>query len=140
MLTGDRTRTSVVFPRGGAAPAATRHGARAYVVFALPMMLAAVAAMPAHAQSTHQPGLDPRQAERKFEVPQSDHRAPRLPLRAPQLNAGNPKAGARPLFVLRGVSVSGANAIAPDAVARTYHALLGKKVSQADLAGIAQAT
>src|SRR4051812_26271858 len=105
----------------------------------LPLILAALASSPAHAQSTSQPGFDPRHAERKFERLQSDQRAPRMPLRAPALNAETPKVDATPLFVLRAVTVGGADAIAPDAVARTYQAYLGKKVSQADLAAIAEA-
>lgn len=107
---------------------------------ALAILLGTIAVQPAHAQSVSQQGFDPRQAERRFEAPQSDRRAPQILLRAaPRLGAANSKADAAPLFRLRKVAVNGAHAIAPEAIARTYGAYLGKDVSQADLAQIAEA-
>ena len=46
-------------------------------------------------------------------------------------------ADTRPLFVLRGVSLTGAQAIPRDQIISVYQPYLGKKVSQADLAAIA---
>ena len=46
-------------------------------------------------------------------------------------------ADSKPLFMLHGVSVTGAQAIPRDQIATAYQAYLGKKVSQADLAAIA---
>jgi hemolysin activation/secretion protein len=112
--------------------------ARARLILALAALLGAIAASPADAQSPP-PGFDPRQTERKFERQQSDHRAPQIPLRAPRLGATNASTEAKPLFRLRAVSVNGAQAIAPDVITRTYESYLGKQVSQADLAKIAEA-
>jgi hemolysin activation/secretion protein len=105
----------------------------------LVVILGTITASPAHAQNVSQPGFDPRQAERRFAAPQSDHRAPQLPLRTPRLGAANPGADATPLFRLRAISVDGARAIAPETIARSYEAYRGKNVSQADLAEIAEA-
>ena len=69
---------------------------------------------------------------------QSDQRISQ-PLRAPRLSFAKSKADPTPLFVLRNVSVNGAHAIAPDVTACAYQAYLGKKVSQADLAEMANA-
>jgi hemolysin activation/secretion protein len=108
------------------------------LITVLVTVLGAIAAVPAQAQSVPQAGFDPRQAERKFDV-QSDQRAPGPPLRAPRASFAKPDADPTPLFVLRKVSISGAQAIAPDALAHAYHAYLGKKVSQAELAAMAEA-
>jgi hemolysin activation/secretion protein len=99
-------------------------------------ILDALAAVPAQAQSA--PGFDPRQAERKFDA-QSEQRAPGPPLRAPRASFAKSKADPTPLLLLHKVSVDGAHAIAPDAIARAYQGYLGKKVSQADLAAMANA-
>src|ERR1700731_3736527 len=46
-------------------------------------------------------------------------------------------ADSKPIFVLRGVSLSGAGAIPHERIASVYQPYFGKKVSQADLAAIA---
>lgn len=46
-------------------------------------------------------------------------------------------ADTKPMFVLRGVSLSGAHAIPRDQITSVYQPYLGKKVSQAGLAAIA---
>src|SRR3954452_1720660 len=138
MLAGTPTRTTERFRR--AAPFAPAYRlARAHLLFVLALALCAIAPAPADAQTAAQPGFDPRQAERKFERLQSDHRPPQLPLRAPRLGAANPKISSTPLFKLRAVAVDGARAIAPDVLMHAYDSYLGKQVSQADLANIADA-
>ena len=97
------------------------------------------AGAPARAQSAPQPGFDPRQAERKFDAAQWEQRASQPPLRAPRLSFAKSSADPTPLFVLRKVSLSGAQAIAPDTLAHAYQSYFGKKVSQADLAAMAEA-
>src|SRR4051794_17439974 len=117
-----------------------RSGGRRAISKALPrrcvslvaMMLATIVS--AHGQSA--PGFDPRGAERRFERPQAENAPPRLP-HAPRGAAG--PADTRPLFVLRGVNVKGAQALPPDVIAGAYRGYLGKPVSQADLAAIANA-
>ena len=79
-------------------------------------------------------GFDPRGAERRFQRPQSENPSPALP-RAPRGADG--AADTRPLFVLRGVSVKGAQALDPEVIAAAYRGYLGRRVSQADLAAIA---
>src|SRR5581483_3004306 len=94
---------------------------------------------PAVAQQAN-PGYDPRQTEKKFDDQQSGQGRPARPsLRMPQLARPEITADARPLFELRGISVSGARSVPPDRLAAAYQPYLGKKVSQADLAAIAQA-
>jgi hemolysin activation/secretion protein len=142
MLAGARRQVSGHI-RGSIVRARARGVSRPHVVLAtvlsavLIIVVGAIA--PAHAQSAPQPGFDPRQAERKFEAAQSDQRASQPPLRAPRPSFVKSKADPTPLFVLRNVSLSGAHAIAPDVTARAYQAYLGKKVSQADLAEMAEA-
>ena len=103
----------------------------------LVLILSAIS-MPAEAQQTSQPGFDPRQTERRFDVPQSGQ-APsaRSSLRMPLASRPEATADAKPLFVLRGVSLTGEDAIPRDQIIRAYQPYLGKKVSQADLAAIA---
>jgi hemolysin activation/secretion protein len=142
MLAGARTRELELLHRK--VVCAARHGvprraAHAILVAVLITVVGAVAAAPAHAQSAPQSGFDPRQAERKFDAAQSDQRASGPPLPAPRLSFAKSKADPTPLFVLRKVSVGGAHALAPDALARAYQPYLGKKVSQADLAAMADA-
>ena len=102
--------------------------------------LSSLACYPAHAQQANQPGYDPRQTERRFEVQQSSQGAnarPRLP--SPQFARPEGQGDTKPLFVLRHVSIAGAAAIPQDRLAATYHPYIGRKVSQADLAAIAAA-
>ena len=85
-----------------------------------------------------QPGFDPRQTEKRFDVPQSGQ-APsaRSVSRMPLVSRPQVTADSKPLFVLRGVSLTGAHAIPRDQIVTAYQPYLGKKVSQADLAAIA---
>ena len=102
--------------------------------------LSSLACYSAHAQQANQPGYDPRQTERRFEVQQSSQGAnarPRLP--SPQFARPEGQEDTKPLFVLHHVSIAGAVAIPPDRLAATYHPYIGRKVSQADLAAIAAA-
>lgn len=99
-----------------------------------------IACVPAQAQHANQPGYDPRQTEKRFEEQQSSQGAngrPRLP--SPQFARPKGQGGARPLFVLRRVSITGAVAIPQDRLVTTYQSYIGKNVSQADLAAIAAA-
>ncbi len=92
-----------------------------------------------HGQQAN-PGYDPRQTEKHFDDLQSDEgRAVRSPLRMPSLARPEVTADAKPLFVLRAVSITGASALPHEQLASLYQPYLGKKVSQADLAAIAQA-
>ena len=94
----------------------------------------------AAAQQANQPGFDPRQTEKYFDDRQSGaDRAVRPPPRTPTLARPDVKADSKPLFVLHAVSVAGASALPRDALAASYRPYLGKMVSQADLAAIAQA-
>ena len=95
----------------------------------------------AQAQQANQPGFDPRQPEKHFDNLQSGRAQPpsRSTLRMPSLATQESVADTRPQFVLRGVSLQGASAIAPEQLATTYQPYLGKQVSQADLAAIAAA-
>jgi hemolysin activation/secretion protein len=104
------------------------------------MSLVLVAGVPAvRAQQANQPGFDPRQTEKYFDDLQSRRAQPgRSALRMPSLAKAATSADRKPLFVLRGVSLSGASAIPRDRLVTVYQPYLGKKVSQADLAAIAQ--
>jgi len=95
----------------------------------------------AQAQQANQPGFDPRQPEKHFDNLQSGRAQPpsRSTLRMPSLATQESVADTRPQFVLRGVSLQGASAIAPEQLATAYQPYLGKQVSQADLAAIAAA-
>lgn len=93
------------------------------------------------AQQANQPGFDPRQPEKYFENQSEQQILDRPPVRLPAIaQRGSGAAGeTTPQFVLRGVDVRGAKALPGDEIAAAYHAYLGKKVSQADLAEIAGA-
>jgi len=90
---------------------------------------------PATAQQGSQPGVDVRQLERRFET-QDTAQAPggRPGIAVPRVARPDVQADPRPLFVLRNVLLTGARAIAPERLATAYQPLIGKKVSQADLA------
>jgi hemolysin activation/secretion protein len=119
------------------AAAAPRRAAR-FAFASLVLTLSAI--MPAKAQQAGQPGFDPRQTEKHFETGQSGQTPPSRPaLRMPVLSRHQVPADAKPLFVLRGVSLTAARAISRDEMMRTYQPYLGKRVSQADLAAIAGA-
>ncbi|WP_171578312.1 ShlB/FhaC/HecB family hemolysin secretion/activation protein [Bradyrhizobium australiense] len=97
-----------------------------------------VACFSAQAQQANQPAYDPRQTEKRFEDQQSREGAngrPRLP--SPQFAGTEGEGDTRPLFVLRRVSISGAVAIPQDRLVTAYQPYIGKKVSQANLAAMA---
>ena len=105
------------------------------ITAALLLVLFAAGTLPASAETS---GFDSRQTEKRFDALQSGTAArPPLPLpRAPRPEA---TADSKPLFDLKGVTISGAHAIPRDRLATAYQPYLGKKVSQADLAAIAGA-
>jgi hemolysin activation/secretion protein len=100
-----------------------------------------VGGMPdAQAQHAGQPGFDPRQTEKYFDDQQSRPAQPNRPaVRMPSLAGATAGADRKPLFVLRGVLLAGASTIPRDQLVTAYQPYLGKQVSQADLAAIAQA-
>jgi len=86
------------------------------------------------------PGFDPRQTEKHFDDLQSGEGRPVRPaLRMPTLARQAVTADSKPLFVLRAISITGASALPHEQLATVYRPYLGRKVSQADLAAIAQA-
>ncbi len=94
---------------------------------------------PARAQQAN-PGFDPRQTEKRFDVPQSGQEQPgHQPVPVPSPARPGIKADTNPQFVLHGVSLAGMRAIPAAQAASTYQPYLGKKVSQADLVTIAGA-
>ena len=91
-----------------------------------------------HAQQATSPGYDPKQTEKRFEdQAQTPAGRPRLP--TPQFGRAETHGDAKPLFVLRHISITGAAALPPARLAESYKAFVGKKVSQADLAAITAA-
>ena len=90
------------------------------------------------AQQATSPGYDPKQTEKRFEdQTQAPAGRPRLP--PPQFGRAETQGDAKPLFVLRHISVTGAAALPPARLVESYKAYVGKKVSQADLAAITAA-
>ena len=90
------------------------------------------------AQQATPPGYDPKQTEKRFEdQAQTPAGRPRLP--TPQFGRAETHGDAKPLFVLRHISITGAAALPPARLAELYKAFVGKKVSQADLAAITAA-
>src|SRR5215470_9496525 len=106
-------------------------------VFVLGLVVTSVSA---HAQQASSPGFDVRQTERRFEA-QEYGQAPggQRGVAVPRVARGETQADPRPLFVLRNVSLTGAHAVPPQALAAVWQPFIGKKVSQADLASIATA-
>ena len=102
------------------------------------LVLLATASVPAASQS-HQPRLDPRQTEKKFEAFQVEQqRARKLAIKVPTLaKPETPLADTKPLFKLTGVSLRGGRVISRDMIAETYRSYIGQTVSQADLVAIA---
>src|SRR5664279_1435936 len=117
------------------------HGKSVSIAAGLALLVSAIfPAFPAKAQQASQPGFDPRQTEKHFDALQSGPaQSARPSLRMPLVSGPEATADTKPIFVLRGISLTGANAISRDAVLRAYQPYLGKKVSQADLAAIATA-
>jgi hemolysin activation/secretion protein len=125
---------------GGADVRAPKSPHSTTLFFAVACFLLPIATMPRSIAQQANPGYDPRQTEKQFDDKQSDSGRPmRSPLRMPHAARSEVTADNKPLFVLRGVSLVGATAFSHDRLAETYQPYLGKKVSQADLAAIAQA-
>lgn len=121
--------------RAGARP---RFGLGRFALPGLALILSAIIALPAKAQQASQPGFDPRQTERRFDVPQSGQAPSARPaVRMPLVSRPEGTADTKPLFVLRGVSLTGAQTVPRDQIVNVYEPYLGKKVSQADLSAIA---
>jgi hemolysin activation/secretion protein len=109
-------------------------------LFAAIVALTSSFATPARAQQANQPGFDPRQTEKHFDDLQSGQSRPaKPPLRVPSFARPQVSADSKPQFVLRAISLAGVSSMPRDQLAATYRPYLGKKVSQADLAAIAQA-
>jgi hemolysin activation/secretion protein len=108
-------------------------------VFAAALLAGWLAPTMAFGQQAN-PGFDPRQTEKHFDDLQSrEGGSAQPPLRMPSLGRGTATADGKPLFVLRGIAVTGASALPHAQLATVYQPYLGKNVSQADLAAIAQA-
>jgi hemolysin activation/secretion protein len=132
--------TEVSRKRDRALPCAAIRPHRGKAASAVAFTLLILTISPTRAQQASQPGFDPRQTEKRFDTLQSGPAQPARPsLRMPLLSRPQVAADTKPLFVLRGVSLTGASAISRDAMLRAYQPYLGKKVSQADLAAIAAA-
>jgi len=103
------------------------------------MLLVFASAEHARAQNApSQPRIDLRQTEKTFDTLQTERkRAEKPALRLPRAPAPAPAPDSRPMFKLTSVSVVGASAISEELIAETYRPHIGKKVSAADLAGIA---
>jgi hemolysin activation/secretion protein len=107
-------------------------------VVAIAAALCLSAIWPAFAQQASQPGYDPKQTEKHFDDVQEGPSHPaRAPLHMPSFAHSQGAADGKSLFVLRGISLVGATAIPHEELAATYRPYIGRKVSQADLAGIA---
>jgi hemolysin activation/secretion protein len=95
---------------------------------------------PARAQQANQPGFDPRQTEKRFDDLGFGRPQPaKPPLRVPSLARPEVSADSKPQFVLQAILLFGDTVMPREELAATWRPYLGKKVSQADLAGIAQA-
>jgi hemolysin activation/secretion protein len=109
-------------------------------LFGLIAALLVSLATPARAQQANQPAFDPRQTEKRFDDLGSGRTQPaRPPPRVPSLARPEASADTKPQFVLGAVQLSGVSAMPREELAATWQPYLGKKVSQADLASIAQA-
>ncbi|TYO67169.1 ShlB/FhaC/HecB family hemolysin secretion/activation protein [Bradyrhizobium hipponense] len=107
---------------------------------AMGLLLRTIAGIPqALAQQASQPGFDPRQTEKYFDT-QTDQNSRRgASVKLPAVGRPDSGADTRPQFVLRGVSISGADALPHEHISGTYQPYLGRQVSQADLVAIAGA-
>jgi hemolysin activation/secretion protein len=91
------------------------------------------------AQAQQAPRIDPRQTEKTFEEFRRNRERNKSEVVVPQARELQGAPDARPLFVLRGIVIEGASAIPPSQLAESADAYIGKKISPADLAAIAQA-
>ncbi|WP_369722395.1 ShlB/FhaC/HecB family hemolysin secretion/activation protein [Bradyrhizobium sp. LLZ17] len=113
---------------------------RRYSAAVIGLLLPTIAGIPQSlAQQASQPGFDSRQTEKYFDN-QTDQNSRRgASVKLPAVGRSDNGADTRPQFVLRNVSVRGADAVALDRIAATYQPYLAKHVSQADLVAIAGA-
>lgn len=111
-----------------------------HLLTALVLLAPFFAGLPqASAQQANQPGFDPRQPEKYFDNQTEREALGRPPARLPTVGQPNTGGDTRPQFALREISVSGAQSVSRDRIAAVYQPYLGKQVSQADLAAIADA-
>lgn len=86
------------------------------------------------------PGFDPGQPAKRFDAMRRDQQRSEPRMAFPAVRNATPATGSdRKMFVLRSVSLAGAQAIPAAALASAYRDYLGKPVSQADLAVITEA-
>jgi hemolysin activation/secretion protein len=105
----------------------------------LALIFSAIMSVPVSAQQASSPGFDSRQIEKRFDAPQSGQATSgRSVVRMPLVSRPAATADSKPLFDLRSVSLTGVRAIPRDRIIAAYQPYLGKKVSQADLAAIAE--
>jgi hemolysin activation/secretion protein len=91
-------------------------------------------------QSAHPAAIDPSQTEKRIDAQQAElRRARKPPPKIPRIARPEVQADTRPLFVLKSVSIEGANAVSSSALAELYQPYLGRKISQADMLAIANA-
>ncbi|MBR0964800.1 ShlB/FhaC/HecB family hemolysin secretion/activation protein [Bradyrhizobium diazoefficiens] len=136
-------RLTIPYPPHGTSP--SNYGERPaqgvvgkYLAAALVLLAPTFAGISqALAQQANQPGFDPRQPEKYFENQSEQETLSRPPVKLPAVGQPSTVGDTKPQFVLRGVNISGAHAIAKDRIAAVYQSYVGKKVSQADLAAIA---
>ncbi|SFI46944.1 POTRA domain-containing protein [Bradyrhizobium sp. Gha] len=111
-----------------------------HLLTALVLAASTIAGVPqVFAQQAHTPGFDPRQPEKYFENQNERESLSRPALKLPSAGQSNAEGDSKAQFVLRGIDISGAQAISPDRIAAAYQPYLGKSVSQADLVAIAGA-
>src|SRR4051812_43389778 len=92
-----------------------------HLLTALVLLVPIFAGVPqAFGQQASQPGFDPRQPEKYFENQTERESLSRPPVRLPTVGQPNTGAATKPQFVLRGVNVSGAQAVSPDRIAAVY--------------------
>lgn len=99
-----------------------------------------IAAGPAWSQAGRAPPINPFQPNTSLDLNQAQAKRPNKPVAVPGL-AQTPSPAAAdttPFMTLAGVSVTGAYAIPPGAIAQCYEPYLGKSVSQADLVAITE--
>jgi hemolysin activation/secretion protein len=97
----------------------------------------ACASAPGYAQQASQPAFDPTQLDRRFETQQQGARGePRLPSTR---FAGSERKDQSPSILVRRVVIEGATAISADELMFAYKDLLGRKISNQELAGIVTA-
>jgi hemolysin activation/secretion protein len=97
------------------------------------------AALPIHLAHGQQGRIDPRQTEKTFEEFRRNKERSRSDVPLPSAGQVQGKGDTRPLFVLKSISVEGAHSIPSTELAEAAAPYLGKRVSQADLATIAEA-